>query len=304
MRPRGPRRIVFFRDSGGRARMGTKQSMAKPTTLILRTAGTNCDGETACAFELAGSSTEMVHVNRLLREPAVLDRCQILAIPGGFSYGDDIAAGRILANQIVHHLGDALRAFVDSGRPVIGICNGFQVLVKTDLLPGTVSGNNAGAAPTAGRQTATLTHNDCGRFVDRWVRLAARPSRCVWTADLRPAVIELPVAHGEGKFVPRNEAVRNGLWDNGQVALVYAKEDGAPAQGQAPDNPNGSVDDIAGVCDATGLVFGLMPHPERFVDPIQHPAWTSRRATGKAGDGLQIFANALRHVHDAVGAGV
>jgi phosphoribosylformylglycinamidine synthase len=276
--------------------MGTK-----PRTLILRTAGTNCDGETAYAFELAGSQTEMVHINRLLREPEMLERFQILALPGGFSYGDDIAAGRILANQIVHHLGEQIRGFIESGRPVIGVCNGFQVLVKTDLLPGSADGT---AQSGRGSQTATLTNNDNGRFVDRWVRLAHRPSKCIWTNDLQPPVIELPIAHGEGKFVPRDESVRRALWDNGQVALVYAKEDGAPAQGQAPDNPNGSVDDIAGVCDPTGLVFGLMPHPERYVDPIQHPAWTSRRPLPRSGLGLQIFSNAVRHVREAVGAGV
>ena len=270
--------------------------MTKPNTLILRTAGTNCDGETAYAFELAGSNAELVHINRLLREPGLLDSFQILAIPGGFSYGDDIAAGRILANQITHHLGDALRAFIDSGRPVIGICNGFQVLVKTDLLPGRLWGG--------GGQSATLTNNDCGRFVDRWVRLASRPSKCIWTADLEPPVIELPVAHGEGKFVLRNETVRRALWENGQVALMYAKDDGSPARGEFPENPNGSVDDIAGVCDPTGLVFGLMPHPERYVDAVQHPAWTSQRQTARPGQGLQIFINAVRHVSAAVGAGV
>src|SRR5687767_1977199 len=165
----------------------------KPRTLVLRAAGSNCDGETAFAFEQAGSAAELVHINQLLASPALLGGYQILAIPGGFSYGDDIAAGRILANQIVHHLGDAVRGFIESGRPVIGICNGFQVLVKTDLLPGRLS--------SRGGQSATLTNNDCGRFVDRWVRLAARESKCVWTSGLEPAVIELPVAHGEGKFV-------------------------------------------------------------------------------------------------------
>ena len=269
--------------------------MSKPNTLILRTAGTNCDGETAYAFELAGSTTELVHVNRLLRQPELLDQFQILAIPGGFSYGDDISAGKILANQIVNHLGDAFAAFIESGRPIIGICNGFQVLVKTNLLPGSMAGRTG--------QTATLTNNDSGRFVDRWVKLTPRKSRCIWTADLRTP-IELPVAHGEGKFVPAGEAVRKALWENGQVPLVYSRDDGSAANGAFPDNPNGSVDDVAGVCDATGLVFGLMPHPERYVDPVQHPAWTSTRPLRKTGHGLQIFTSAVRHVWDAVGAGV
>jgi phosphoribosylformylglycinamidine synthase len=268
----------------------------KPRTLVLRAAGSNCDGETAYAFELAGAACDLVHINRLLAQPDLLDRYQILAIPGGFSYGDDISAGRILANQIVHHLGDAVRGFIESGRPVLGICNGFQVLVKTDLLPGRVSGQ-------AG-QTATLAHNDCGRFVDRWVRLGLAKSRCIWTNHLQPSVIELPIAHGEGKFIPKDNGVRRSLWGNGQVALVYAREDGSAAGGQFPDNPNGSIDDIAGVCDASGLVFGLMPHPERYVDPLQHPAWTSQRPLRKAGHGLQIFENAVRHVKQAVGAGV
>jgi phosphoribosylformylglycinamidine synthase len=268
----------------------------KPRTLVLRAAGSNCDGETAYAFELAGATSELVHINRLLAEPNLLDQYQILAIPGGFSYGDDISAGKILANQIMHHLGDAVRGFIESGRPVIGICNGFQVLVKTDLLPGSISGRTG--------QTATLAHNDCGRFVDRWVRLGSAKSRCIWTDHLQPSLIELPVAHGEGKFIPKDEGVRRALWENGQTALVYAREDGSAARGQFPDNPNGSVDDIAGVCDASGLVFGLMPHPERYIDPLQHPAWTSQRPARKAGHGLQMFSNAVRHVNQAVGAGV
>src|SRR3954469_17729835 len=149
----------------------------KPKTLILRAAGTNCDGETAHAFELAGAEAQFVHVNRLLEKPETLDEFQMLAVPGGFSYGDDIAAGRILANQLMHHLREPLRRFVESGKPVIGVCNGFQVLIKTDLLPGS-GGQSAGQTT----QTATLTHNDSHRFTDRWVHLSPRTSKCIWTA--------------------------------------------------------------------------------------------------------------------------
>jgi phosphoribosylformylglycinamidine synthase len=265
----------------------------KPRTLILRTAGVNCDRETAHAFELAGAAVDFLHVNQLLTNPAAMGEYQILAVPGGFSYGDDIAAGRIFANQIRHHLADAFNDFVAAQKPIIGICNGFQVLVKTDLLPGRVAGREG--------QSCTLTNNDCGRFVDRWVHLAGRSKKCVWTAGIER--LELPIAHGEGKFVPADDGVRRALWDDDQVALVYTRADGSPAGGSAPDNPNGSTDDIAGVCDASGLVFGLMPHPERFVDAIQHPAWTRRGVTG-AGEGLAVFENAVRHVAQAVGTGI
>jgi len=258
--------------------------MARPKTLILRTAGTNCDLETAHAFELAGAVAEPVHLNRVLERPQILEDYQVMALPGGFSYGDDIAAGRIFANQIVHHLRDAFHAFRDAGKPIIGICNGFQVLVKTDLLPGDVGGRSG--------QTCTLTNNDCGRFVDRWVHLLPRPGKCIWTAGMTEP-FELPIAHGEGKFVPADESVRRALHENGQVALVYAPD----------DNPNGSTDDIAGITDITGLIFGLMPHPERFVRSFQHPSWT-RRGQAAEGVGLRVFRNAVQHVQAAVGAGV
>ncbi len=266
----------------------------QPKTLILRTAGVNCDMETAHAFELAGARSESLHVNRLLDQPELLHEYQLLAFPGGFSYGDDIAAGRIFANQMRHHLAESLGRFIEAGKPIIGICNGFQVLVKTDLLPGPIAGKSG--------QTCTLAHNDCGRFIDRWVHLASRSVKCVWTAGIDR--LELPIAHGEGKFVPRDEAIRRALWDGQQVALVYTRADGSPASGLSPDNPNASVDDIAGICDATGLVFGLMPHPERHVDPTQHPAWTRSRPLPAEGHGLAIFRNAVKHVANAVGAGV
>lgn len=270
-------------------------SVAHPAALVLRAAGTNCDGETSHALELAGFRVDRVHVNQLLSDPALLGRYQTMAIPGGFSYGDDISAGRILANQITHHLHDPFHDFIAAGKPVIGVCNGFQILVKTDLLPGTTDGS--------GGQTCTLTNNDSGRFVDRWVHVAPVSKHCIWTADLEP--MELPIAHGEGKFVCATPAIRQALQDNDQIALVYSRPDGSPADGELPFNPNGSTDDIAGVCDASGVVLGLMPHPERFVVQLQHPAWSSRSIDpGAEGPGLKLFRNAFRHVRDAVGSGV
>lgn len=254
--------------------------------MILRTAGTNCDAEAAHAFELAGAKAVFLHINRLLENPAQLEQFQILAFPGGFSYGDDIAAGRIFANQINHHLRDPLHAFVAAGKPIIGICNGFQVLVKTDLLPGPIAGRSG--------QSCTLTNNDCGRFVDRWIKLAPRSRKCIWTAGITE--MELPIAHGEGKFVPADETVRRALWENDQVALVYVKPDDSPAAGHFPDNPNGSVDDIAGICDASGLVLGLMPHPERHVSSLQHPSWSRGANESDEGAGLAIFRNAVQFV--------
>jgi phosphoribosylformylglycinamidine synthase I len=276
----------------------------KPRTLILRTAGTNCDAETAHAFNLAGSAPEAIHLNRLIENPRLLDDFQLLAIPGGFSYGDDIAAGRIFANQIAHHLQDAFRRFIDDAKPIIGICNGFQVLVKTELLPGPVAGRTG--------QTCTLTNNASHRFTDTWISLLPHPaSKCIWTRDLVPDSalstarlsspksqhLELPVAHGEGRFVAADDSVRRALWDGGHVALTYTPD----------SDPNGSTDHIAGICDATGLVFGLMPHPERYVLPYQHPAWTRQSSLGTLpaeGRGLQVFRNAVCHVADAVGQGV
>jgi len=265
-----------------------------PRAIILRASGTNCEAETAYAFEVAGAQPAVVHVNRLIERPSILDEFQILAIPGGFSHGDDISAGKILANQIVNHFGDAMHRFRDAGKPMIGICNGFQALIKTDLLPGPVASQTG--------QTATLTNNDCARYVDRWIRLSSRSRKCIWTNGLPD--FDCPIAHGEGKFVPASDAVRAAIWEDDRVALVYVRPDGSPAGGEFPHNPNGSVDDIAGVCDSTGLILGLMPHPERHISPLQHPAWTRLPSIDGDGPGLQIFRNAVVHVRDAVGAGV
>jgi len=268
---------------------------ARPNVLILRAAGTNCDHETAHAFELAGATCTRVHINRLLETPSLLHDFQMLAIPGGFSYGDDIAAGKILATQIRQSLADPLREFIEHKKPVIGICNGFQVLAKTDLLPG-----------QSDKQTLTLAHNAGGMFQDHWVSLkVVSQSRCVWTRAAHHAnpdsPIALPVAHGEGRFLIASDAVRQSLYDNKQVAMVYVRGDGSPARGEFPHNPNGSQDDIAGVCDSTGLVFGLMPHPERHISSLQHPTWTrSADAQEHEAPGLAIFRNGVSYCQQAL----
>ncbi len=260
--------------------------MRSPRVLILRTAGTNCDEETAHAWELAGARAERVHVGRLIERPDLLGTCEILTIPGGFSYGDDVSAGKILALQLVHHLAGALEGFLAAGKLILGICNGFQVLVKAGLLPG--AGPAAGARSS--RQTVTLAINGSARFEARWVHLKAGPRGC---AFLPPGeILAMPVAHGEGRLVAADGAVRRGLEEGGHVALTYCDALGRP--GPYPVNPNGSELDIAGLTDAGGRILGLMPHPERHVHAAQHPEW-SRGPRGRE-DGRVIFETAVRAV--------
>ena len=253
--------------------------------LVLRTAGTNCDAETQFAWEKAGAKAERVHINRLIEEPKRLARYQILTIPGGFSYGDDISAGKIFANQLVHHLADVLHTFLEADRLVLGICNGFQVLVKCGLLPGSDNGR------VSLIQQATLTSNDSGLFEDRWTRLRADTDRCVFLE--KGESLYLPVAHAEGKFVPADSAPVDKLEAAGQVALRYVGPDGQPGAGY-PWNPNGSVGDVAGLCDPTGRILGLMPHPERHLLPWHHPQWT-RLGAREAGDGFRVFQRAVKY---------
>jgi phosphoribosylformylglycinamidine synthase len=224
----------------------------------------------------------------VLEEPRRLAEFQTLCIPGGFSYGDDIAAGRILGNQMQHHLATVLTEFREAGKLIIGICNGFQVLLKTNLL----------AAADAHGPTATLTLNDSGHFEARWVQLAVEPGNCVFLQGIER--MELPVAHGEGKFVTRDANAFEGMAAAGRMLMRYTGESGAGTPRLAavdtvvpyPENPNGAMGDVAGICDETGRVFGLMPHPERFVDWTQHPRWT-REPASEAGDGLRVFQNAV-----------
>lgn len=253
----------------------------KPRVLILRAPGTNCDRESAFAFEQAGATCDFVHIQRLLENPQQASQYQILCLPGGFSYGDDIAAGRILANQIRHHLRDVLEDFKAAGKLILGICNGFQILIKSGvLLPDAADGS----------LTATLTLNDSGKFEDRWVQLQTTSSKCVFLKDVQQ--MYLPVAHAEGKFVPRDAATLAALEQNGQVVLKYARLDGQPGDVPYPDCPNGATAFIAGVCDDSGRVMGLMPHPERHIDPTQHPRWT-REPKKERGDGWKVFENAV-----------
>lgn len=251
--------------------------MPKPRVCVLRTAGTNCDEESAFAFQEAGAAAELVHINRLISKEKKLDDYQILAIPGGFTYGDDIAAGKILANELRFKLIADLKKFIRGQKLIIGICNGFQVLVKSGLLPG--KGNLD--------QQASLIINDSGKFEDRWVYLKVQ-SKCVWTKNL-PEIIYLPVAHGEGKFITQDKAVLDKLKENGQIIFQYCDNKGRKAG--YPDNPNGSEENIAGICDEAGRILGLMPHPERHIYKAQHPR--SMGLKGNQGDGLKIFENGV-----------
>lgn len=260
--------------------------MGKPEVCVLRTAGTNCDKETAFAFSKAGALPELVHINAFFAKEKSLDDYQILALPGGFSYGDDIAAGKILANELKYKLIEDIRRFISDGKLIIGICNGFQILVKSGLLPG-----NAEFV-----QETSLIINDSGRFEDRWVYLKPEGSgsKCVWTGGLSE-VIYLPVAHGEGKFIVKDSAVLERLKNNGQVVFRYCGVNGRPhpgGEGGYPDNPNGSVDNIAGICDETGRILGLMPHPERHIALSQHPRHAGRK---KDGDGMAIFRSGVEY---------
>lgn len=250
--------------------------------LVLRTAGINCDEETVYAWSLAGASAERVHVQRLIESPDLLDRYDALTIPGGFSYGDDIAAGKILANQMIHHLSDVLRRFVEKGRPVLGICNGFQVLVRAGLLPGLKDRPG---------QSVTLTNNDSARFETRWIHLQVATDRCVFLPA--GARLAMPIAHGEGKLIPADDAVLASLRQNSHIALRYCDEQGH--SGPFPVNPNGSIDDIAGLTDATGLILGLMPHPERHVQRTQHPNWQSLPENAVP-CGRIVFESAVRYM--------
>ena len=273
--------------------------MNHPRVMILHAPGTNRDREAAAACKQASGDPEIVHINQLLAGECELAAFQMLLLPGGFSYGDDLGAGRLWASDLFHSFREQLDAFVEVGKPVIGICNGFQALVKAGYLPG-----------PAPEQVVTLTNNKRGHFECRWVRLRPNAeSQCVFTRSLDEDIY-CPVAHGEGRFAVLDPAVLSTLHTQGQVALNYVHVADAaqaadmaaavPACGNAgyPANPNGSMDDIAGICNAAGNVFGLMPHPEDHIWAEQHP----RYARGERGGlGITLFENGIRAAKAFVG---
>lgn len=258
---------------------------ARARVLVLRAPGINCDEETVYAWELAGAHAERHHVRRLIEKPGLLDAYQVLTLPGGFSYGDDIASGKILAGQLEHHLGGAIGALLDRGGLILGICNGFQVLVRMRMLPG----------PDI-RPAVSLTLNDSGRYEDRWVRVRAEVSNCPFLAP--GETYHLPVAHAEGKVVVgRGEAGAAALASSGRIALRYVDHQGNPAA--YPGNPNGSIGNAAALVNDTGRVLGLMPHPERHILATHAPRGNGpispENDIAPGCDGLRIFRRAVDH---------
>ena len=264
-----------------------------PPALILHATGTNRDHEAAQAVELAGGQPEIVHLNQLRSGERRWSDYQILLLPGGFSYADALGAGRLLALDLNAYFMDEVRAFVEAGKPAIGICNGFQALVKAGVIPGNmgVSGNKVAANTHI---SATLTFNARGHFECRWVMLKPASQQCIWTRGLSE-LIYCPVAHGEGNFQLADEARLTDLAALDQIALVYTLPDGSPAGGVYPHNPNGSTSDIAGICNPQGNVLGLMPHPEDHLFAWQHPH-RSRGARGQTG--LALFENGVKYAQE------
>lgn len=264
---------------------GQVTSERRPRALVLRAPGTNCDRETLRALDLAGARADAVHIEALLSGDRRLEDQALLVIPGGFTYGDDLGAGVILATRLRTKLAGALRDFVAAGGLVLGICNGFQVLVRAGLLPG-----------PGMEGTVTLAGNDSGRFESRWVRLRSETGISPFLVE--GGHLDCPVAHGEGRFVARDASVLEELQRNGQIALRYVDPEPTAGGGvRYPFNPNGSMADVAGICDPTGRILGLMPHPERNVEPWHNPAWTRLARTEAepgAGPGLEMFRRCVQ----------
>lgn len=257
--------------------------MTTPRALVLRTAGTNCDAETVHALAKAGARTDIIHLHAIMERPQRVRDYGLIVFPGGFTYGDDIASGVVFAVEMRERVLPEVLRVVSDGGLVLGICNGMQILVRAGLLPG-----------GDGRVSASMAPNVSGKFECRWVRLEAVTDRSPFLE--KGQVVECPVAHAEGRFVPLDDALLEAMEADGRVALRYTAPDGGPAS--YPDNPNGSPNAIAGIIDPTGRILGLMPHPERNVEPWNHPRWT-RGPSPQHGAGLAVFLNALRHLRGA-----
>lgn len=253
----------------------------KPKALVLQARGSNRDFDVIEALTLAGAEAIGVPLNDLRRNKTFLSSFQILVIPGGFSYADALGAGKLLALDLASYFANEISAFVDSGKPVIGICNGFQALVKSGILPGNHEG-------------ATLTFNSHGHFECRWLTLRPVSQSCIWTKDL-DELIECPIAHGEGNFQISEHFSLSAFLAADQLALTYSGPDGSPANGEYPLNPNGSIYDIAGICNQRGNVLGLMPHPENHIHPYQHPQWTRGVYSHS---GLALFNNGVKYANE------
>ncbi|WP_437226709.1 phosphoribosylformylglycinamidine synthase subunit PurQ [Planctomicrobium sp. SH661] len=266
--------------------------MATPRVCVLRAPGTNCDHETAFAFTHCGAEAERLHLFRVLEQPEILQNFQVLCIPGGFSYGDDVGAGVVFSSQLKNRLGDAIGEFLNRDTLTLGICNGFQVLLKAGILPGGAAGwsSEKESAPQA-----TLTWNANGRYTDLWVKLKNCSKKNVFLRGIE--TLDCPIAHGEGRLVVTDPAVVKAWEDADQIALRYTGETESASDSELlpfPQNPNGSIENIAGLGDPSGRVLGLMPHPERFLFATQHPRWTRLGLRGE-GAGFQVFRNAVEY---------
>lgn len=266
--------------------------MKRINALVLTGYGLNCDNETVYALESSGAHAKRIHINELINGTVRLDDFHFMVFGGGFSWGDDHGAGVVQAIRMQTNIGDQLLSFVEKGRLIIGICNGFQVLVNLGLLPGMENSYQ--------RRSVAITYNDCGTYQDRWITLKVNEkSPCIFTKGL--VQLDSPIRHGEGK-IWAEQGIIDALEKNNQVALRYALPDGNPANQIFPNNPNGSINDIAGICDPSGRIFGLMPHPEAYHNFHNHPNWDMEYELIKRGKrikpsgptpGLQIFHNAV-----------